>query len=99
MMDRPEQLTAFQVELAGIFFTLEAADGYLVAGGAALLASDLIARPTDDVALRDATLPTRLRRLLADKDAAHYSPNLIVVDKATGMVRQATALLAEADAQ
>jgi hypothetical protein len=31
MMDRPEQLTAFQVELAGIFFTLEAADGYLVA--------------------------------------------------------------------
>lgn len=51
-----------------------------------------------EVALRDTTLPTKLRRLLADKDAAHYSPKLITVEKATGMVRQATALMAEADA-
>jgi hypothetical protein len=50
-----------------------------------------------DVALRDATLPAKLRRLLADKDAAHYSPTLISVDKAKTMVRYATALLAEAD--
>lgn len=37
-MDRPGQLTALQVELARIFFTLDAAEDYLVAGGAALLA-------------------------------------------------------------
>jgi|SRR5690625_5160389 len=52
-----------------------------------------------EVALRDTTLPAKLRRLLADKDAAHYSPNLITVATARNMVRQATALLAEADAQ
>jgi hypothetical protein len=57
-MDRPEQLTALQVELARIFFTLEAAEGYLVAGGAALLASDLIDRPTDDLDLFAATPTT-----------------------------------------
>lgn len=51
-----------------------------------------------EVALRDTKLPTKLRRLLADKDAAHYSPNLITVDKAKSMVRQAAALLTEADA-
>ncbi len=50
-----------------------------------------------DVALRDPTLPTKLRRLLADKDAAHYSPTLITVDKAKTMTRHAAALLAEAD--
>lgn len=51
-----------------------------------------------EVALRDTTLPTKLRRLLAAKDAAHYSSTLITVEKAKSMVRQATALLAEADA-
>ncbi len=50
-----------------------------------------------DVALRDTTLPAKLGRLLADKDAAHYSPSLITVDKARTMVRHAAALLAEAD--
>jgi hypothetical protein len=52
-----------------------------------------------NVALRDTTLPTKLARLLADKDAARYPPNLIKVDKARSMVRQADALLAEADAR
>ncbi|WP_404380530.1 hypothetical protein LL946_10870 [Knoellia locipacati] len=51
-----------------------------------------------EVALRDTTLPTKLRRLLADKDAAHYSSTLITVERAKTMVRQAAALLAEADA-
>jgi hypothetical protein len=50
-----------------------------------------------EVALRDTTLPAKLRRLLADKDAAHYSSSLITVEKARAMMRQATALLAEAD--
>lgn len=50
-----------------------------------------------DVALHDSTLPTKLRRLLRDKDNAHYSPALISVEKARTMVRQARALMAEAD--
>lgn len=52
-----------------------------------------------EVALRDSSLPTKLRSLLADKDAAHYSPNLITVAKAKTMVRLASALLTEADAR
>ena len=51
-----------------------------------------------DVALRDPTLPIKLRRMLADKDAAHYSSTLVTVEKAKTMVRHAAALLAEADA-
>ena len=47
----PDHLTTFQVEVARIFFGLKASGGYLVAGGAALLASDLIARPTEDLDL------------------------------------------------
>lgn len=50
-----------------------------------------------DVALSDPTLPAKFRRLLADKDAVHYSSSLITVEKATTMVRQAAALVAEAD--
>lgn len=61
-MDRPEQLTALQIDLAGIFFTLDPAKGYLVAGGAALLASDLIARPTEDLDLFTATPATSVTR-------------------------------------
>lgn len=57
-MHRPEQLTTFQVDLAGIFFALDASSGYLVAGGAALLASELIARPTEDLDLFTATPTT-----------------------------------------
>ncbi len=47
----PDHLTIFQVEVARIFFGLKASGGYLVAGDAALLASDLIARPTEDLDL------------------------------------------------
>ncbi len=50
-MADPAFLTSFQVQVAGIFFGLRASDGYLVAGGAGLLASDLIARPTEDIDL------------------------------------------------
>lgn len=44
-------LTTFHVEVARIFFGLQASAGYLVAGGAGLLASDLIARSTEDIDL------------------------------------------------
>jgi hypothetical protein len=50
-----------------------------------------------DVALRDSTLPSKLSRLLAAKDAAHYSPALIAVATARAMVRQADAMLTEAE--
>lgn len=52
------QPTSFQVEVARIFFSLDASKDYLVAGGAALLASDLITRPTEDLDLF-AAAPTR----------------------------------------
>ena len=39
----------FQVVVARIFFGLKASEGYVVAGGAGLLASELINRPTQDL--------------------------------------------------
>ncbi len=56
-MDRPDHLTAIQVDLAVTFFSLDASQGYLIAGGAGLLASDLITRPTADLDLFTA-MPT-----------------------------------------
>lgn len=50
-MEQSEQLSNLQVDLAAIFFALDEATDYLVAGGAALLASDLTTRPTDDLDL------------------------------------------------
>jgi hypothetical protein len=45
---RPE-LTAFQAQVARLFFALPESEGFLLAGGAALLAQHLTARPTDDL--------------------------------------------------
>jgi hypothetical protein len=42
-------LSAFQLEVAGLFFALPASQGFLLAGGAALLAQHLTARPTEDL--------------------------------------------------
>jgi hypothetical protein len=44
-------LTAFQVEVACLFFTLDGARGFLLAGGAALAAQGMTARPTQDLDL------------------------------------------------
>ena len=41
-------LPAFQLEVARMFFALPASRGFLLAGGAALLAQHLTARPTED---------------------------------------------------
>lgn len=49
MTDGVKLLTPIQVDVANIFFGLSASEGYVVAGGAALLASDLVARPTMDL--------------------------------------------------
>lgn len=42
-------LSAFQLEVARLFFVLPASHGFLLAGGAALLAQRLTARPTEDL--------------------------------------------------
>jgi predicted nucleotidyltransferase component of viral defense system len=47
--DSELKLSAFQLEVARLFFTLPASRGFLLAGGAALLAQHLTARPTEDL--------------------------------------------------
>jgi Nucleotidyl transferase AbiEii toxin, Type IV TA system len=42
-------LSAFQQEVVRMFFALPASKGFLLAGGAALLAQHLTARPTEDL--------------------------------------------------
>ena len=42
-------LTDFQLEVTGLFFSLPASKGFLLAGGAALLAQHLTTRPTEDL--------------------------------------------------
>jgi hypothetical protein len=42
-------LTEFQLEVARLFFSLTASKGFLLAGGAALLAQHLTTRPTEDL--------------------------------------------------
>lgn len=44
-------LTEFQREVSRLFFSLPESDGYLLAGGAALVASELTDRPTQDLDL------------------------------------------------
>lgn len=50
-MEAPGPLSDLQVSVAEIFFGLDEAFGFLVAGGAALVASKLIARSTEDIDL------------------------------------------------
>jgi hypothetical protein len=42
-------LSAFQIDVARVFFALPASEGFLLAGGSALLASGLTSRPTKDL--------------------------------------------------
>lgn len=42
-------LSQFQAEVARTFFSLPASDGYVLAGGGALLADGLSHRPTEDL--------------------------------------------------
>lgn len=46
--DQPDMPT-FQLEVARLFFSLPASRGFLLAGGAALLAQHLTTRPTEDL--------------------------------------------------
>jgi hypothetical protein len=47
--DSVPDLSAFQLEVARLFFSLPDSRGFLLAGGAALLAQHLTARPTEDL--------------------------------------------------
>jgi Nucleotidyl transferase AbiEii toxin, Type IV TA system len=47
--DPPTGLTPFQIEVARLFFDLPASAGFLLAGGAALVAQQLTDRPTRDL--------------------------------------------------
>jgi hypothetical protein len=49
--DAPSGLTPFQVTVATVFFSLPESDGFLLAGGAALVAQNLTSRPTQDLDL------------------------------------------------
>jgi hypothetical protein len=42
-------LTEYQAEVARLFFSLPASEGFLLAGGGALLATGLTTRPTEDL--------------------------------------------------
>lgn len=54
---------AFQIEVPRIFFGFEAPEEYGIAGGAALLASDLMARSTDTYSSRKSSVgSSRLTR-------------------------------------
>jgi hypothetical protein len=59
-------LSAFQLQVARLFFALPASQGFLLAGGAALLAQHLTVRPTED--LDFFTTPER-GHVLAARDA------------------------------
>lgn len=50
-----------------------------------------------NVHLRDPTVLNKFKRLLSEKNAAQYSPNLVTREKAKTMMRQAAALVAEAE--
>jgi hypothetical protein len=47
--DNEPDLSAFQMEVARLFFALSASRGFLLVGRAALLAQHLTARPTEDL--------------------------------------------------
>ena len=51
MIDGSTSLTAFQVEVARLFFTLDGSERFVLAGGAALAAHGLISRQTRDLDL------------------------------------------------
>lgn len=63
-------LTDFQVRVARVFFELPESDGFLVAGGAALIAHDLVNRPTRDLDLFSSPRKTVSDTVIAFESAA-----------------------------
>ncbi|PRZ40841.1 hypothetical protein CLV47_1136 [Antricoccus suffuscus] len=61
-MEGENRPTTFQVHIGRIFFGLKDSHGFLVAGGAGLLASALISRSTQDIDLFASTPVTSVLR-------------------------------------
>lgn len=81
-----DALTDFQREVTQLFFTLPESDGYLLAGGAALVASGLTTRPTQDIDLfthAPASSVTRARDALVTAVAERGWTATSVRDSAT----------------
>lgn len=73
-MSHPDALTPLQIEVAQTFFDLDSSHGFVVAGGAALLARELISRPTEDLDLftsRPTASVTRAKNALVDTLQQH----------------------------
>ncbi len=78
-------LTPFQLEIARLFFALPSAHGFLLAGGAALLAQRLTTRPTQDLDFftRHEASVTAVRDELESAASAHGWATTRVRDAAT----------------
>lgn len=63
-------LSDFQVDVARLFFDLPASDGFLLAGGGALLASGLTTRPTRDLDFFGAPKVVDISRVCEQFEAA-----------------------------
>lgn len=63
-------LSDFQVDVARLFFALPASDGFLLAGGGALLASGLTTRPTRDLDFFGAPTVVDISRVCEQFEAA-----------------------------
>ncbi|WP_244927925.1 nucleotidyl transferase AbiEii/AbiGii toxin family protein [Nocardioides sp. W7] len=88
-MERSGGLSELQVAVAEIFFGLDEAAGFLVAGGAALVASELIARPTEDIDLFAAAPTTSVSAASRALQAAlgEQSHEVLVVQEAPTFCR------------
>jgi hypothetical protein len=83
-MTDPSPLTAFQQEVAAVFFELEASEGFLLAGGAALVANHLTTRPTQDLDFfRSTSTVTAARDELEQAAAERGWPASRIRDEAT----------------
>ena len=49
MTEHEGRLSSLQIDIANLFFSLKESHGFLLAGGAALIAQGLIQRETDDL--------------------------------------------------
>src|SRR2546423_9895977 len=83
-MTDPGPLSAFQQEVASVFFDLAASEGFLLAGGAALVANQLTTRPTQDLDFfRSTSTVTAARDELEQAAAERGWPARRIRDEAT----------------
>ena len=81
--DGQPELTAFQLEVARMFFALPASRGFLLAGGAALLAQHLTARPTEDLDFFTAPELARAAQIDAGFDTKVLADMIATLDRFT----------------